>query len=408
MRSLTRWLSLGTLTAVVAASTLFGAGCGGNNHGSNNTPTATPTMTPANPTPTPCVLGGPFCGTSFTVNTIAPTMYGPAWADVITSPIDFYPCFGHYALCYYSDCAVTAGTNNTVSDCPCFDWYGTSYVLINGDLSLDSYQATIAQCTNDPQSCSIPNGAPVCAEINNGTFYSGAKTVSTFSFYRAKEEPIGSMDCSQEPGLYSGCMTGPCFGDAIPEPNNGTVTIHCDCPNYNGPFQIGKAGESCDNSPMTWSAAYHPTLIPSNPCDLVPGCVVDAPADACGCPLYTSSTTLPPGSGIDCNTVCQEYASCVNTATDVELGFTCDATICTSTQHDLIFDACQGLEKCDLSEIFKAESAAQCSCCASQLCGCSPNMETNFAIYAVNAAQRQDGETPQCDINGTLCGTPRP
>jgi hypothetical protein len=123
-------------------------------------------------------------------------------------------------------------------------------------------------------------------------------------------------------------------------------------------------------------------------------------------PLYTSSTTLPPDSGVDCSVVCQEYASCNKGSTNVELGYTCDATICTSTQHDLVFGACLGLEQCDLSEIFKAESAAQCSCCASQLCGCTPNADTNVAIYTVDAAQRQAGETPQCDINGTLCGTP--
>jgi hypothetical protein len=398
--------SLSAVRTVVAIGALFGLGCGSSGHGSHGTPTPTLTPVPATPTATPCVLGGPFCGTSFEVNTVAPTTFGPAWADVITSPKDFYPCFGHYALCYYSNCTVSNGTGSTVSDCPCFDWYGTNYVLINGDLSLSSYQATVDQCTNDPSSCQIPNGAPVCAEINNGTFYSGAKTVSTFGFYRAKEEPIGTMDCTQEPGLYSGCMTGPCFGDAVPDPSNNTVTIHCDCPNYDGPFQIGKAGESCDDSPMTWSAAYNAVQVPSNPCDLVNGCVVDAPTDSCGCPLYTSGTALPPDSGIDCSVVCQEYASCNKGSTHVELGYTCDATICTSTQHDLIFGACQGLEQCDLSEIFKAESAAQCSCCASQLCGCTPNADTNVAIYTVDAAQRQAGETPQCDINGTLCGTP--
>ena len=193
--------SLRAVTTVVAIGVLFGLGCGSSGHGSHGTPTPTLTPVPATPTATPCVLGGPFCGTSFEVNTVAPTTFGPAWADVITSPKDFYPCFGHYALCYYSNCTVGNGTDSTVSDCPCFDWYGTNYVLINGDLSLPSYQATVDQCTNDPSSCQIPNGAPVCAEINNGTFYSGAKTVSTFGFYRAKEEPIGSMDCTQEPGL---------------------------------------------------------------------------------------------------------------------------------------------------------------------------------------------------------------
>jgi len=58
------------------------------------------------------------------------------------------------------------------------------------------------------------------------------------------------------------------------------------------------------------------------------------------------------------------------------------------------------------SEIFKAEQAAECSCCASQLCNCTANAVTENSIYAVNEAQRAAGNTPQCDINGTLCGTP--
>jgi hypothetical protein len=400
MRSPTCGITPRSLGALIVGGMLLAlAGCGGNGNGASATPTATPS-------PTPCPLAAPFCGGSFPLNTTATTSYGPAWADVITGPSDFYPCFGHYALCYYSNCTVTAGSDGTVSDCPCFDWFGTSYVMINGDLNLDSYQQTKSTCDADPSSCSLPNGAPVCAEINNGTFYSGAKSISTFSFYRAKQEPIGSMDCTDQPGSYSGCMTGPCFGDATPNGDH-TATIHCDCPNYDGPFQIGKTGETCDDSPQTWSAAYHPSAVPPNPCDLVNGCVVDAPTDSCGCPLYQSgSTVLPPTSGVDCTKVCQEYASCQKGNTDVELGFTCDATLCTSNDHDLLFGACLGLEQCDLSEIFKAESAAQCSCCASQLCGCEPNTGTDVAIYSLNAAERADGDTPQCDINGTLCGTP--
>jgi hypothetical protein len=63
------------------------------------------------------------------------------------------------------------------------------------------------------------------------------------------------------------------------------------------------------------------------------------------------------------------------------------------------------LQDCDLSEIFDAESAAGCSCCASQLCNCDANDATEHKIFELDAAQRAAGETPQCDINGTLCGT---
>ncbi|HSP98571.1 MAG TPA: hypothetical protein VL049_15225, partial [Candidatus Dormibacteraeota bacterium] len=103
-------------------------------------------------------------------------------------------------------------------------------------------------------------------------------------------------------------------------------------------------------------------------------------------------------------TVCNEYNTCLKD--DVQLGYTCNATLCTSSEHSLVFEACLGLQNCDLGEIFKAEQAAGCSCCASQLCNCTASGATDHAVFALDAAQREAGETPQCDINGTLCGTP--
>jgi hypothetical protein len=67
--------------------------------------------------------------------------------------------------------------------------------------------------------------------------------------------------------------------------------------------------------------------------------------------------------------------------------------------------ACAGLAACDVTEIIKAEAAAECSCCASQLCGCSRNSRTNGEITVLNQLQRKRGITPQCDVNGTLCGS---
>ena len=377
--------------------------CGG---GGGGHPAPTQTATPA-PTPTPtCPLPPPFCGGDFPLNTEQTTPYGPAWADVQLSVTEFLPCFGPYALCFYANCTVGPGG---ASSCPCFEWYGTNYVLSTAILNLDSYLATTSACA-DPNACQQPNSAPVCDDIINGSFFPTAKRISTFGLYRAKQEPIGQTDCSNQPNRspYAGCMTAPCFGPTTAGPDPHTAMIACDCPLYDGPYQIGKDVDpsACDDAPMAWSAAYHPTPTPvSNPCDLVPGgCVPDAPADDCGCPLYNPGhTTLPPDSGVDCATVCQEYAGCDRDS--IELGFTCDATLCTSTDHDLVFDACLGLEKCPLTEIFKAESAAGCSCCASQLCGCTPDAATDVKIGQLNAAQRAAGETPQCDINGTLCGT---
>src|SRR3984957_14247519 len=74
--------------------------------------------------------------------------------------------------------------------------------------------------------------------------------------------------------------------------------------------------------------------------------------------------------------------------------------------RDLVGTACTGLSTCDISEIVKAETAASCSCCASQLCGCNADGKTNSTIATLNEEQRNLGITPQCDINDTLCGSP--
>jgi hypothetical protein len=134
-------------------------------------------------------------------------------------------------------------------------------------------------------------------------------------------------------------------------------------------------------------------------------CIPDATSRQCGCGLYVpGQTTLPPDSGVSCDTVCQEYASCQRGPGPVEIGYTCDATLCTTKDVSLATEACYGIQSCDVSEILKAERAADCSCCASQLCGCSASAVTNGEVSALNTEQRNRGETPQCDINGTLCG----
>src|SRR5215470_7202279 len=179
----------------------MGCGGGGNGGGVQNTPTATLTATAAptaTPTPAECPLPLPFCGGDFPLNTAMTTQYGPAWADVVTKPSDFLPCFGPYALCYYANCPV--GSDGKVGACSCFEWFGPNYVLINGILNADTWQETTRQCTADPASCQQTNGAPVCRQINSGDFYSNATRVSTFGFYRAAQEPIGATDCTQMPG----------------------------------------------------------------------------------------------------------------------------------------------------------------------------------------------------------------
>jgi hypothetical protein len=93
----------------------------------------------------------------------------------------------------------------------------------------------------------------------------------------------------------------------------------------------------------------------------------------------------------------------------VEIGFTCDATLCTATMGDpgLVQQACSGLQNSSVSEILKLETEVGFSCAASQICGCQPNKKTNAEIFILDEAQRERNIVPQCDLNGTLCGVQR-
>ena len=42
-----------------------------------------------------------------------------------------------------------------------------------------------------------------------------------------------------------------------------------------------------------------------------------------------------------------------------------------------------------------------------QICGCEATNETEHAVFDLNQRQRDLGITPQCDVNGTLCGESR-
>ncbi len=355
------------------------------------------------------------------------TTYGPAYADITLASSNFVPCRGGpYALCYYSgpssgpqDLACTLTPDGRYANCQCYDIpYGVYFVDINAILNNAVYQATVLQCGADGSLCGTINSAPVCQSVNQGDLIPGTSIYSTFSFDCVPTNGIGQTSCSQAP--YAGCMTAPCFKTA----QSGIV--QCSCPVFDGPYQVGQNDQSCTlGGDLTWSAAYAPAATPTATPDLItamsdagaaglpipspsPGsCLPDAPGGF-GCPLYVpGTTTLPSGSGVDCGVVCDEYSSCLQKGA-VQAGFTCDATLCTDecSDRNLVGTACTQLAKCDVSEIIKAETAAQCSCCASQLCGCAPNAQTNTAIATLDQGQRDLGIKPQCDINGTLCGTP--
>ncbi len=351
------------------------------------------------------------------------TSFGPAYADITLAASNFLPCRGGpFALCYYSgpssgpeDLSCTLTADGHYANCQCFDIpYGVYFVDINAILNYGVYQDTIAQCGTDGSLCGTINSAPVCQAVNQGNLIPGTGRYSTFSFDCVPENGIGQANCSQAP--YAGCMTAPCF------PTGQPGIVQCSCPVFDGPYQVGQNDQACTlGDDLVWSAAYAPPATTTATPNLSapkrtagpaavpsPGaCLPDAPGGM-GCPLYVpGSTTLPPGSGVDCGRVCDEYSSCLQTG-GVQTGFTCDATLCTDecNDRDLVGTACSQLAQCDISEIVKAETAAQCSCCASQLCGCNPNGNTNTAIAALNQQQRDRGITPQCDINGTLCGSP--
>ncbi len=356
------------------------------------------------------------------------TSYGPAYADVLLQSSNFVPCRGGpFSLCYYSgpssgneDLSCTLTKDGKYANCLCYEIpYGVYFVDINSILNHSVYKQTIAQCGADGSLCQTLNSAPVCQNVNQGNLIPGTGLYSTFSFDCVPTDGIGQTNCSQQP--YAGCMTAPCFKTDQP------LIDSCSCPVFNGPYQVGQNEEACtlgDN--LVWSAAYTPSAAPSSSSDSLesassasaaapvsqpaavpspPACLPDAPGSY-GCPLFTEGQTLPPDSGVDCTKVCAEYNTCLQTG-GIQAGYTCDATLCTDqcNDRDLVQTACQNLAGCDISEIVKAETAASCSCCASQLCNCQPTATTNAEISLLNTQQHDRGITPQCDVNGTLCGT---
>lgn len=372
---------------------LAGAGCGGGS-GSHPIPGPVPTAFVPN---TFTFWNNPK---NFT------TSYGPAYADISLAATNFVPCRGGpYALCYYSGPSPDTCTfvkKDKFADCQCYDIpYGVYFVDINGILNHQVYLDTINTCGTDGSKCQSLNSAPVCQAVNQNTLIPGAEMYSTFSFDCIPTNGIGQTNCTT--AQYAGCMTAPCFKSST----TGLVT--CQCPIFSGPYQLGQTlpADQCTLSDdLVWSAAYAPAAA-ATPAPPPGGCVPDAPGSI-GCPLYVpGKTVLPPNSGVDCTTVCAEYDTCVP-STGIQVGYTCDSALCTDqcNDRDLVGTACTGLSTCNISEIVKAEEAAQCSCCASQLCGCSADAATNKAIGALVTAQVNRGITPQCNINGTLCGTP--
>jgi hypothetical protein len=355
-----------------------------------------------------------------TLPTALPHSDSPAYADILVDPEkNFLECEGGpFALCFYSGpegpLPCRADPLNPISDCTCIEVpYGVYYVDIYAILDEATYRDTVSVCGPDGGGCASRNAAPVCSVINAGKLFPGADMISVFSTNCAIEEQIGNTPCPV--GLYAGCMTAPCYRRPYLEEG----TVECSCPTYSGPYQVGQDLDSerdCDLGPYNvWSAAYNVSssgsggVGPITPPGSTGGesCTPDSPG-ADGCPLWPVSSPVGPGDPL-CELACQQYSECKRDNA-IEIGYTCDATLCTATCNDrgLIGPACDGLGGCAKDAILAVENLAQCSCCATQVCGCEANEQTRLAVYQLNEAQRQAGVTPQCDINGTLCGTPPP
>jgi hypothetical protein len=384
----------------------------------------------------------------YSPNEQSTTPYGVAAADIVITPANFLPCYGGpISLCYYSgpepngksqpdlSCDVTLDTSNgSFANCRCVVIpYGPYWVDIHAILDETVYEETVAACGESGHRCRATNSAPVCDKINKNELFAGAAdptpdTISAFSLALnpIPDYAIGQTNCTDQEALYAGCMTAPCVstGESIEicENSKGNKKCisrpisECACPTVTGFFQVGQDKAKCDLSKgrppeNVWSAAYNPTQGSTAPS---PPCIPDAPGES-GCPLLARvpgtdppEPIIPAEPSVEvCAAVCKEYRDSVPNDAEkrVELGYTCDATLCTANgDPDLVTQACSGLLNGRTSAILLLETEMGCSCCASQICGCEPNDETNDEIRLLNVQQRQRLITPQCDLNGTLCG----
>jgi hypothetical protein len=389
----------------------------------------------------------------------------PAYANIWLEKSNFLACQPpsgrafSYALCYYSGpdqptgndpvnpslpCKLSA--DGVVANCTCYEITTELvspmipyFVDIHAISNQAVYQQTVETCGQDGLKCAESDRVPpVCEAINTSLLVPGADAISVFSPIYAWDyftaDVQNSTSCDAE--LYAGCMTAPCYRTGEKD-SQGRSLMECKCPVYDGPFQIGQEKQNCDanepppstaalnskknvNKGNVWSAAFNPN---GGPIELPDGaCVPDLPGST-GCGLYDDSkdySEIIDPNGALCSNVCSFYGNSTVNANDIQVGYSCDATLCTtlgigqdadfdpspSNQIELLSNACSGIQDMDgMSQIILVEALAECSCCASQVCGCSNiNNTTNQAVYDLNQQQRDAGIKPQCDINETLCG----
>jgi hypothetical protein len=525
-------------------------------------PSAAPAQSVGNPLAAQTdenTLSGSIGTAAFRFNDHYTTPFGPAYADIWVAQQNFLACrppVGRafsYALCYFSGPAsgtpVPSDGSSPVNpplpcilsqdgksaNCTCYEIKTEQYpslvpyfVNINAILNFDLYLRTIAACGHDGELCGPQspvsehmwwNAAPACRSVNTNTVIPTAELVSVFSTVKNSDYDTGARPNSTScpAGKYAGCMTAPCYHTGKMD-NAGNELVECNCPVYDGPFELGQAGVPCDanelpawqsdrvrltggmggttqldpatatefltragvdpesiqsfiakffpatqtqtssygkpiGAPQTpdnsaaltelnalidaalaatpvyvWSAAQNPPNLkePIDPPTV--GCLPDLPGDK-ACPLYSPITSYPIVKGSPlCQRVCDAYRNDIRQDTNgvpanIQVGYSCDAALCTTlgngqsapppnplAKANLLQNACGGLtEQSGLRAILALEQIDQCSCCASQVCGCANavidiNPETQAEIANLNAQQEQLEITPQCQINGTLCG----
>lgn len=391
----------------------------------------------------------------FQVNDVMTTLFGPAWANIWLEGQNFLECSPpqgrefSYALCYYSGpedptgqstdnpaLPCTLSPSGKLANCKCYKLTTDQvppkvpyFVDIHSILNKDIYQKTVEACGHDGAGCAPTTSieAPVCSSINTNQLIPGADLVSVYSPVKKLDYFSGSTPCKS---LYAGCMTAPCY-DTGEKDANGNPLVDCSCPIFEGLFEIGQGADQgggdqlqCDlGGRNVWSAAHNPkTNSPIDPQPPAGSCFPDAPPDT-GCPLYPAGSGSVDPNGAVCRAVCDAYKG-DPAAEGLQVGYTCDAALCTTLglgqdlpwsvtmgeRFGIMGQACSGVQDLDgLDLITQVETVAGCSCCASQICGCSEtdiSAQTNSEIIRLNAEQRAVGIKPQCDINGTLCGTP--
>ena len=148
-----------------------------------------------------------------------------------------------------------------------------SYILVTSILNKRVYEATVARCGKDGRRClnaanlrrSRPAPeAPVCTSLRDRNAVPRGRPDLDLQPDPDRQKGITSFACptgGSGGNLYAGCMTAPCKTTGKTDPSTGLPLVHCTCPTFDGPNQVGnpqiKEGDfSCSPSPNVWSSAY--------------------------------------------------------------------------------------------------------------------------------------------------------